>query len=308
MTGNRESGNGEVRAIDEQHLTDDELNLMVDGALPDGERERAERHLASCDACRDSLLQFRAITDALAAVPEARVPRSFQLGQQYATQGTSIGSRTTGLLVSMLPAMRAATVAVALILFGSTTYRVLDDPSPSQRIAEQIQATSTMPAATEPPLAQATATQSADTDAAMKVPAATEPGGGETAEIYAADEESSDPAAPADSGAARQNQPVDDTGGDSGEESTPEGGAGNTSLAMEAAVDTSPEATASPTATMTATLAPTVAPTPQPALLDEPDDGEDGWVEWVQIGSTAALLGLLLLWAGTVVSRRRSVG
>ena len=43
------------------HLTEDQLGALADGMLEGGERAAAERHLASCAACRESLAGLLAV-------------------------------------------------------------------------------------------------------------------------------------------------------------------------------------------------------------------------------------------------------
>jgi len=50
------------------------LAEYVDGALAEGERAAVERHLASCERCRDEVALARAARAALASVPETPAP------------------------------------------------------------------------------------------------------------------------------------------------------------------------------------------------------------------------------------------
>lgn len=109
------------------HLTDDELSAYVDDDLTPMERRLADAHLAGCDACRVQIADLRALTTLLRGLPQAPVPRSFQLPQSYAKAEGSAWSRLSQRLVPMLPALRAGTLALALALGGVTAYRVLDD-------------------------------------------------------------------------------------------------------------------------------------------------------------------------------------
>ena len=50
------------------------LAEYVDGALAEGERAAVERHLGSCERCRDEVALARAVRTALASVPETPAP------------------------------------------------------------------------------------------------------------------------------------------------------------------------------------------------------------------------------------------
>jgi anti-sigma factor RsiW len=56
------------------HLSVEELASMIDGTLPGHERERVERHLAECDACREELAASARLVASNAAVPARRFP------------------------------------------------------------------------------------------------------------------------------------------------------------------------------------------------------------------------------------------
>ncbi len=47
------------------HLTPEQLSALVDGALAGRARDEAERHLATCAACRDALAALSAQEEAL---------------------------------------------------------------------------------------------------------------------------------------------------------------------------------------------------------------------------------------------------
>ena len=78
----------------------------------------------SCDQCRATLADLRAVSHLLSNLPHAEPPRSFHLGPEYARERKSWLDQLGGWLMPALPAMRAATIAVALTLGGLTAYRV----------------------------------------------------------------------------------------------------------------------------------------------------------------------------------------
>jgi len=52
----------------------EQIDAYLDGLLPDQESERIESHLADCRACRQEVLELRAILDDAAALPETLRP------------------------------------------------------------------------------------------------------------------------------------------------------------------------------------------------------------------------------------------
>jgi hypothetical protein len=56
------------------HLSVEDVASMIDGTLPADERERAERHLADCDACREELATCARVVTSGTALPVRRFP------------------------------------------------------------------------------------------------------------------------------------------------------------------------------------------------------------------------------------------
>jgi anti-sigma factor RsiW len=56
------------------HLSVEELASMIDGTLPAHDRDRAERHLAECDACREELAACTRVVATSATVPVRHFP------------------------------------------------------------------------------------------------------------------------------------------------------------------------------------------------------------------------------------------
>jgi hypothetical protein len=73
---------GRVRGApvtDATHLTVEELASMIDGTLPEHDRERAERHLAECDSCREELAASARVIATSVQVPVRRFPWRYLL-------------------------------------------------------------------------------------------------------------------------------------------------------------------------------------------------------------------------------------
>jgi hypothetical protein len=57
---------------DASHLSVEELASMIDGSLPERDRDRAERHLVECDSCREELAASARVVATSAAAPARR--------------------------------------------------------------------------------------------------------------------------------------------------------------------------------------------------------------------------------------------
>src|SRR6476620_4423823 len=123
------------RPRDDRHLSEDELNRYLDGDLDSAERARADAHLSHCVDCRSSLADVQMLASLLRDLPQVDVPRSLQLGPEFA-QPASLWDRLAALLLPMLPAMRATTVALVLMLGGITAYRIAEDETSSGTVSE----------------------------------------------------------------------------------------------------------------------------------------------------------------------------
>jgi predicted anti-sigma-YlaC factor YlaD len=119
------------------HLTEEQLNLYLDGELSTVERAAVETHLAGCDACRTELASLRALFTALDALqPEALatdltpvVLRGVAAERQRATWLRRIGW--------LVPALQGAAV-VMLLFFGwsalATRYAELAQRIPAETL------------------------------------------------------------------------------------------------------------------------------------------------------------------------------
>ena len=109
-------GDGALRA---QHLDVDALNAYLDHQLSPQEMVAARAHLATCPACGRELAELRATVALLRELPQYLPRRTFQLGPEHARRRSGRGSALGGWferLVPAVPALRIATVAVAVLL------------------------------------------------------------------------------------------------------------------------------------------------------------------------------------------------
>lgn len=112
----------------EEHLTDAELNELVDGTLPPRESDRAQTHLATCAKCDERYRTLLATVSALRSAPSVMPRRSFQLTPEQAklpAKKPSWFDRFSEWIVPGVPAIRAATLAVALLLLSVAAIDVL---------------------------------------------------------------------------------------------------------------------------------------------------------------------------------------
>lgn len=130
------------------HASDEQLNALIEAQLDDAEREAVELHVAGCDTCQTHLAELRGMLAMLRALPEPAPNRSFHLGPEHVKSGASPWSRLAALLLPALPALRTATVAVALLLAAVSIRNVVQDPADRGPVSES----GTSALNTEPPV------------------------------------------------------------------------------------------------------------------------------------------------------------
>jgi hypothetical protein len=109
------------------HLAIEVLSAYLDNALPAADRAHADAHLATCAVCRQELRELTATVALLRALPEPRPRRSFQLSPSQIQAQAPWWQRLGERMLPRLPAIRAATVAVALLLVAVTTIDLVRD-------------------------------------------------------------------------------------------------------------------------------------------------------------------------------------
>lgn len=113
------------------HLAIEVLSAYIDHALPPADRARADAHLATCEACRQELRELTTTVALLGTLPEPRPRRSFQLSPAQIQARVPWWQRLGERLLPRLPAVRAAAVAVALLLVAVTAIDLLQDNTTS---------------------------------------------------------------------------------------------------------------------------------------------------------------------------------
>jgi anti-sigma factor RsiW len=107
---------------DIRHLTDDEAQLHLEGALDATSRTRAESHLAGCAECQAVVLSFEALADSLSALPHGEPPADFTASvmARIEEQETARASERR-VAVAVLGAVGVA-IAVTVALAGQAAW------------------------------------------------------------------------------------------------------------------------------------------------------------------------------------------
>lgn len=115
--GPEPGGDGSLRS---QHLDVDALSAYLEQRLDPEEMAAARAHLATCPECGRELAELRATVALLRDLPQYLPRRTFQLGPEHARGAVRGGGAGVGgwfeRLVPAFPALRIATVAVAVLL------------------------------------------------------------------------------------------------------------------------------------------------------------------------------------------------
>jgi hypothetical protein len=215
-----------------------------------------------------------------------------------------------------LPALRAATVAIALTLGGLTAFRVLDDPPQTGPVAEQSVRESTSAIATNVVLPTFTISVPTST-ATVTSPSIAQkaPPSDESAAGAAAPAEETTANAQADESAAsslsatedQETNPASDTSGADSARSGDDAAATDANSVMVAMEAATPEPTASPSPSPSPAPTETVTPAPTPSVaVTRRRVDDDSW-----IGNAQWVLGALLfcaaaVTAGLTIARRKT--
>jgi len=99
-----------------QHPDTETLSASLDGRLAAWERETVAMHVASCSDCRRELTELRATVLLLNDLPRYEPRRSFQVSPRQLRPAPGESWAWFTRLLPALPALRTATVAVAILL------------------------------------------------------------------------------------------------------------------------------------------------------------------------------------------------
>ena len=274
----------------DEHLTDAELNELVDGGLTGRDLERAQAHLASCQECDERYQTLLATVAALKQAPSLMPRRSFQLTPEQAKLPDPVPSRFDRFadwIVPGIPAIKLATIAVALLFFSVTAFDVLTNQSGQDDLnqSSSVQREADLPApAAENPLP-------ASTEAIILGESNDSISGASDTDIALQESEST--------GGAAEPEAASDSVSSSAIQEAP---------AAPAAAFEQPGLAASPSAESTATPAATVAPGPIASPSASPpsgpasERGNDGfnlsWWRIAELGLLMILVWLLVSWIG----------
>lgn len=292
----------------EEHLSDAELNELVDGTLAGRDLESARAHLTACAECDERYRTLLATVSALKQAPSLMPRRSFQLTPEQARlpeKQPSWLDRFAERILPGVPALKAATIAVALLLVSVTAFDVLTNQSgQSDRSSETSVLREadlpvptveiTQPAATEMPMLGESNEVLPDAAEADTAPQDSVTGGSDMGESESALEA----AEPSNSGAAESEAADDESFTSSAMQEAPP---------APAAAEQQPTFAASPTVEPT----PTSAPEPTAPATASPATDADGWsaelqLSWWRIAELGLVI--LLIWLGVSWVGRSRVG
>ncbi len=147
----------------DDHLSDAELNELVDGTLSGRESERAHAHLEGCADCDERYRTLLATVSALRNAPSLMPRRTFQLSPEQARRPEPPPGRFDRFSEWIVPGasvIRTATLVVALLLLSVTAIDLITHRGGNQESAGPVfmqesgtQLQSTAPTDSEPPAA-----------------------------------------------------------------------------------------------------------------------------------------------------------
>src|SRR5829696_1579676 len=118
------------------HLGEETINALIDRSLAPQEAASVRAHIDTCGDCRATFVQLRATRELLRGLRAPLPGRSFQLGPEYLSARQSVWTRLASVLMPAFPALRAATVAVALLLAAVSLRNAVNDPASRGPVSE----------------------------------------------------------------------------------------------------------------------------------------------------------------------------
>jgi hypothetical protein len=99
---------------DRHNVREEDLSAYVDGELSASVLQRVEAHLETCEACRETITELRAVRQSVKELPHASAPRSFALREADVASAPTSGA--VGLFGSMTPLL-SGVAAIAMVAF-----------------------------------------------------------------------------------------------------------------------------------------------------------------------------------------------
>lgn len=159
MTNDKFDNQSTESSQGDSHLSLETLSAYLDGELNADERTSASRHLSVCEFCERELQSLRATTTLMHGLPELRPAKSFQIGPEYAEQGrAAVESGWLGRMLGLMPALRAATAAVAMLLLVVVAGDVLTNQDENNQAQERPAVTTNITSTTSAQVAGPTET------------------------------------------------------------------------------------------------------------------------------------------------------
>lgn len=121
------------------HLDDEQVQLHLEGFLPEEEEARVRAHLGDCPACQALVASYQALDEALGGLPSAEPPADFTAGVLARIDERERAAARARRLVAAVLAVAGLAAAVALALAGQSAWAPALSVA-SARIAQAAQA------------------------------------------------------------------------------------------------------------------------------------------------------------------------
>jgi anti-sigma factor RsiW len=104
------------------HLTEDEAQLHLEGALDESVQQGVDAHLAGCPECQALVLSFSALVDALSDLPAAEPPFDFTAGVMARIEEQESARAAERRLTLAVFGVVAVSLAAVLALAGQSAW------------------------------------------------------------------------------------------------------------------------------------------------------------------------------------------
>lgn len=107
---------------DHRHITEEEAQLHLEGALSAEASSRVDAHVEGCAACQDLLASFVALSEALSALPVAEPPPDFTHGVMARIEEREAARAAERRITVAVFATVSAALVVALAVAGQSAW------------------------------------------------------------------------------------------------------------------------------------------------------------------------------------------